>query len=89
MMELQARVDSVLRRTQKADKLFCLGNVKVDLSSRQVFFKGKSTSDYVALFFLFSPKKQKSGRDFPPLSFLFELLTISILRLHQHLQAVS
>ena len=39
MMELQVRVDSVLRRTQKADKLFCLGNVKVDLSSRQVFFK--------------------------------------------------
>jgi len=39
MMELQARVESVLRRTQKADKLFYLGGVKVDLSGRQVFFK--------------------------------------------------
>lgn len=38
MMELQARVESVLRRTQKAEELFCLGEVKVDLSGRQVFF---------------------------------------------------
>ncbi len=40
MMELQARVESVLRRTQKTDNLFCLGDVEVDLSSRQVFYKG-------------------------------------------------
>lgn len=39
MLELQARVESVLRRTQKADNLFYLGDVKVDLSGRQVFFK--------------------------------------------------
>ena len=39
MMELQARVESVLRRTHKSDKLFELGDVKVDLSSRQVFLK--------------------------------------------------
>lgn len=39
MLELQARVDSVLRRTQKSTNLFCLGDVRVDLSSRQVFFK--------------------------------------------------
>jgi len=38
MMEMQARVESVLRRTNKADKLFALGSVKVDLSGRQVFF---------------------------------------------------
>jgi len=38
MMELQARIESVLRRANKADTLFCLGGVKVDLSGRQVFF---------------------------------------------------
>ena len=41
MMEMQARVESVLRRTNKADKLFELDGVKVDLSGRQVFFKGE------------------------------------------------
>ena len=41
MMELQARVESVLRRTYKSDRLFEFGNVKVDLASREVFFKGK------------------------------------------------
>ena len=41
MMEMQARVESVLRRTNKADKLFELGGVKVDLSGRQVFFNGE------------------------------------------------
>jgi DNA-binding response OmpR family regulator len=40
MIELLARVESVLRRTQKLDKLFELGDVKVDLSSKQVFYKG-------------------------------------------------
>jgi len=39
MMELLARVETVLRRVNKADKLFCLGDVKVDLSGRQVFLK--------------------------------------------------
>jgi len=39
MMELQARVENVLRRTQKVDKVFCLDDVKVDLIGRQVFFK--------------------------------------------------
>jgi len=38
MMELQARVDAVLRRTQKAEKLFCLGDVRVDLIGRKVYF---------------------------------------------------
>lgn len=38
MMELQARVESVLRRTHKADKQFCLGRVRVDFYSREVFF---------------------------------------------------
>jgi len=40
MVELQARVESVLRRTQKLDKSFKLDSVEVDLSSRQVYFKG-------------------------------------------------
>ena len=39
MMELQARVESVLRRVQKSDKAFELGDVRVDLSGRQVFYK--------------------------------------------------
>jgi len=39
VVELQARVESVLRRTQKTDKTFVLGAVMVDLSSRQVYFK--------------------------------------------------
>ena len=41
MLELQARVESVLRRTQKLDKEFALGDVKVDLPGRQVFHKGE------------------------------------------------
>jgi DNA-binding response OmpR family regulator len=40
MMELHARVESVLRRTHKSDKLFELGDVKVDLSGKQVFYQG-------------------------------------------------
>ena len=40
MLELQARVETVLRRTNKADKTFSLGDVEVDLSGRQVFYKG-------------------------------------------------
>ena len=39
MLELQARIESVLRRTNKADKQFCIGDVKVDLVGRQVFSK--------------------------------------------------
>ena len=39
MLELQARIESVLRRTHKDDKMFSLGDVKIDLSSRQVFYK--------------------------------------------------
>ena len=40
MLELQARIESVLRRTGKADKLFKLGDVEVDLSSRRVLRSG-------------------------------------------------
>jgi len=41
VVELQARVESVLRRTQKTDKTFVLDDVTVDLSSRQVYFKNE------------------------------------------------
>jgi len=41
MMELGARVESVLRRTKKLDKTFTLGDVEVDLLGRQVYFKGE------------------------------------------------
>jgi len=41
MLELQARVESVLRRTKKQDHQFKLGEVEVDLDSRQVYHKGK------------------------------------------------
>ena len=39
MEELQARVESVLRRTQKIEHLFQLEDARVDFSSRQVFYK--------------------------------------------------
>jgi DNA-binding response OmpR family regulator len=41
MIELQARVESVLRRAHKADTAFELGDVRVDLPSRQVFYRGE------------------------------------------------
>ena len=37
VVELQARVESVLRRTQKAEQAFTLGAVTVDLSGRLVY----------------------------------------------------
>jgi len=40
MLELQARVDAVLRRTQKTDDRFKLGEVTVEMNSRLVWFKG-------------------------------------------------
>jgi len=39
MLELTARVESVLRRTQKTEKTFQLGDVTADLSGRQVYYK--------------------------------------------------
>ena len=49
MLELQARIETVLRRFHKTDKVFCLGDVKVDLSGQQVYYKDK--------FVEFSPKE--------------------------------
>jgi len=40
MLELTARIESVLRRTQKSEKAFQLGDVMVDMYSRQVYYKG-------------------------------------------------
>jgi len=37
MLELQARIDAVLRRFNKADKAFSLGDVRVDFASQQVY----------------------------------------------------
>ena len=51
MMELQARVESVLRRTQKIDTAFTLGPVRVDLNSREVFF-GPERLDFTPQEFL-------------------------------------
>ena len=39
MLELQARVETVLRRFHKADKVFFFGDVKVDLSGQQIYYK--------------------------------------------------
>ena len=39
MLELQARVETVLRRFNKTDKIFCLGDVRVDLSGKQIHYK--------------------------------------------------
>lgn len=41
LMELQLRVDAVLRRTHKVDLVFFIGDVKVDLEARTVFKNGK------------------------------------------------
>ena len=41
MLELIARVDSVLRRTKKIDNFFILDEVKVNLDSREIFYQGK------------------------------------------------
>jgi len=49
MLELQARVETVLRRINKADVSFSLGDVHVDLLSQQVFLEGKQIE--------FSPKE--------------------------------
>jgi len=40
MLELQARVEAVLRRTKKTDDHFTLGEVTVAMDSRLVWFKG-------------------------------------------------
>lgn len=40
MLELLARVEAVLRRTQKTKSSFEVGEVLIDFSSRQVFYKG-------------------------------------------------
>lgn len=41
MLELLARVEAVLRRTQKSRNYFELGDVKIDFDSRQVYHKEK------------------------------------------------
>jgi len=41
MLELLARVEAVLRRTQKTASRFEAGNVKIDFSSHQVFHNGQ------------------------------------------------
>ena len=45
MLELAARIESVLRRVNKADRVFVLGETKVDLAGRQVF-KGDALLDF-------------------------------------------
>jgi len=40
MLELLARVEAVLRRTRKTDDHFTLGDIKVEMDSRLVWFKG-------------------------------------------------
>ena len=40
MLELLARVEAVLRRTQKNTSCFEVGNVKIDFDSHQIFHKG-------------------------------------------------
>jgi DNA-binding response OmpR family regulator len=41
MLELQARVEAVLRRTNKEQKFFILNNVRVDLDGRQAFLNNE------------------------------------------------
>lgn len=42
MLELLARVDSVLRRTKAENATYELDNLKIDFSSRQIFVDGKN-----------------------------------------------
>ncbi len=42
MLELLARVDSVLRRTKAENDTYELDNLKIDFSSRQIFIDGKN-----------------------------------------------
>jgi DNA-binding response OmpR family regulator len=44
MLELTTRVEVVLRRTQKSDNAFTLGDVKVDFPANQVFLKNALVS---------------------------------------------
>jgi len=37
MLELQARIDAVLRRTQKAENVFTIGNIHVNMDERQIY----------------------------------------------------
>ncbi|MCL2447040.1 MAG: response regulator transcription factor [Oscillospiraceae bacterium] len=39
MLELQARIETVLRRVNKSEHSFCLDDVKVDFSSQQIYRK--------------------------------------------------
>ena len=41
MLELQLRVETILRRTRKAEEVFELEKVRVDFSARQVFCQGE------------------------------------------------
>jgi len=51
MLELQARVESVLRRTKKQDQSFKLDEVEVDLGGRQVYVADQ-TADFTPQEFL-------------------------------------
>jgi len=51
MLELTARIDSVLRRTHKAEKIFKLGDVTADFTSRQVHY-GDDLIDFTPQEFL-------------------------------------
>ncbi len=42
MLELLARVDSVLRRTKAENDAYEIDNIKIDFSSRQIFVDGKN-----------------------------------------------
>lgn len=41
MLELQARVEAVLRRTNKEQKIFVLNNIRIDLDGRQAFLNNE------------------------------------------------
>ncbi|MDP4093994.1 MAG: response regulator transcription factor [Bacillota bacterium] len=43
MLELLARVDATLRRTKTENDTYVIDNIKIDLSSRQIFVDGKNT----------------------------------------------
>lgn len=40
MLELQERINAVLRRTNKAEQIFCIGRIRVDFAARSVWKDG-------------------------------------------------
>ncbi len=57
ILELLARVEAVLRRTNKLQQVFELGNIRVELDTRQVFVLGENNTDSSEKEIVLTPKE--------------------------------